>query len=211
MTLTLRDRLRRDTAPDHAAAARALAATGCLDQRDPRAFLTIQARSLLARLPAARGTDPETALARRLYRSIRAALAGDLGTLPDMPGLPNLPAPPDLPAAPDAGIRPVLPTGFAYVALGGTAGIAILAPRWTGPRRFLDLMAGLRADWTALSDRLAGAPATGLRAEHAVAAARTVFAAVVAACGTGEGPCLLPPSGPLSGTGALSGRPTPDA
>jgi len=173
MTLTLRDRLRRETAPDHAAAARALAATGCLDALDPRAFLTIQALSLLVRRPDACTDDPETALALRLHDRLRKALRCDLGALPDACG--------------DAGTgspaRPITPTGFVYVALGATAGVALLAARWTGPTRFFGLMADLSGDWSALSARLAQASATGPRAEQAVAAARTVFSAVIAASG----------------------------
>lgn len=179
MTLTLRDRLRRDTAPDHAAAARALQTTGCLDQPDPRAFLALQGQSLVAGIPAARLDDPETALALRLHRRIRAALCHDLGT--------------GTTAVLDTRKDPVMPTGFVYVALGATAGVALLAPRWPGRARFFGLMADLAAEWTALSARLACAPGTGQRADHAVAGARTVFAALIAACGTearpgGHGP-----------------------
>jgi heme oxygenase len=177
MTLTLRDRLRHDTAPDHAAAALALEATGCLDQPDPRAFLAIQAQSLLARPPAAHTDDPEKAPALRLHRRLSTALRHDLGTLP-------------------AAVRgtcagPLSPTGFVYVALGATAGVALLAQRWPGQARFFDLMANLGDDWTALAARLAEAPATGQRAEQAVAAARTVFAALVTTCGAAGDPITM--------------------
>ncbi|MCU0907317.1 MAG: hypothetical protein MUF73_07695 [Rhodobacteraceae bacterium] len=195
MTQTLRDRLRHDTATDHTAAARALAATGCLDHPAPHAFLAVQARFLLARRAApetgANGAlgsdDPETALARRLQRRIRTALRRDLGVLPA----------PVVPVAAAEGLQRGMPTAFAYVALGATAGIALLAPRWPDQSHFLDLMGGLGDDWTALAARLAAAPGTGLRAEHVVAAARTIFADIVRACRADAGA-----SRPATGAGA---------
>jgi heme oxygenase len=181
MPLTLRDRLRRDTTPDHAAAAQALQATGCLDEPDPRAFLRLQRQALLTRAPAARLDDPETALALRLHRRIRTALRQDLGTVTA--------------CGQETRASPVMPTGFAYVALGATVGIALLAPRWPNRGRFLDLMAELAADWAALSERLAGAPATGQRADHAVAGAQAIFAALIAASAAVALPGGRPPNG----------------
>lgn len=181
MTLapTLRDRLRDETAPDHAAAACAIEATGCLDQRDPRAFMAIQARLLAACHPAPQTDDPETALALRLHGRLRDALRRDLGAAGA--GLTWV-------GGPDAPARLLMPTGFAYVVLGATAGIALVAPRWSGRSRFFDLMADLGGDWSALTQRLSGMSATGARAEQTVAAARAIFAAMIAATGTVEVP-----------------------
>jgi hypothetical protein len=178
MTPSLRDRLRDETASLHAAVARAVAGTGCLDAPLPGPFLAFQARALAGFAPDGGGTgteaiggpDPETARARRLHRAIRAALRADLGR--------------DFPAPASGPVVSVPPTAFVYVMLGSGAGISLLAPRWPSAGHFLRLSEGFRRDWSDLAGRLGACPAEGTFADRVILGARAVFAGFVVAAGT---------------------------